>query len=142
MAFTQNINPTFPKQPVNSKIQITNATNLANVTIATPGASGSKLIGIIATSTDSSSRDVAVKITNGGTDFILGTKAVPANAGFAAGTPAVNLLDPAVIVGMPIDSDGNPFLYLMSGDTLTAATLVQLTAAKVINLTAIYSEFV
>lgn len=142
MAFTQNINPTFPKQPLNAKVQITNATNLANVTIVTSGASGSKLIGVIATSTDSSNRDIVLKVTNGGTDYFLGTKSVPANAGFATGTPAINLFDSTVIVGLPIDSDGNPFLYLISGDTLTAATLTQLTAAKVVNLTAIYSEFV
>lgn len=141
MAFTQNINPTYPKQPQNGKVQITNATNLANVTIATPAANGSKLVAILASSTDTSGRDVQVKVTNGGTDFILGTKTVAANSGNAAGTPAVNLLDPTVIVGIPVDSDGNPFLLLISGDTLTAAVLTQVTSGKVINLTAVYSDF-
>jgi hypothetical protein len=141
MAFTQNINPTFPKQPQNGHVQITNATNLANVTLYTGGASGTKIVAIIATSTDSAAHDTVIKITNGGTDYFLGTKSVPANAGFATGTPAVNLLDPAVIVGLPIDSDGNPYLYLISGDTLTAAVLVQMTSGKVINLTAIGGDF-
>lgn len=141
MAFTQNINPTFPKQPLNSKVQILNATNLANVTIATPGGSGSKLVALLASSTDTSSRDVAVKITNAATDYVLGTKSVPANSGTVAGTAAVNLLDPTVMVGLPVDSDGNPFLYLISGDTLTAAVLTQVTSGKAINLTAVYGDF-
>lgn len=141
MPFTQNINPTFPKQPQNSKVQITNGTNLANVTIVTPGANGSKVVGLLASSTDTSGRDIQVKVTNGGTDYILGTKTVAAGSGNAAGTPAVNLLDPTVIVGLPVDSDGNPFIFLGSSDTLTAATLVQLTSTKVVNLTAIYSDF-
>jgi hypothetical protein len=84
---------------------------------------------------------VQVKVTNGSTDYILGTKTVGAGAGNAAGTPAVNLLDPAVIVGLPIDSDGNPFLYLVSGDTLTAAVLTQVTSGKLINLQAVTADF-
>lgn len=141
MAFTQNINPTFPKQPQNGKIQILNATGTANVTVLTAGTSGSKLVGLWASSTDTSARDVQLKITNGGTDYILGTKTVAIGAGTVAGTPAVNLLDPTVIVGIPIDSDGNPYLFLNSGDTLTAAVVVTVTAAKTISIVAIYSDF-
>ena len=64
-----------------------------------------------------------------------------ANSGNVAGTSAVNLLDTTVIVGLPVDSDGNPFLYLGASDTLTAATLVQVTSGKVVNLQAIYADF-
>jgi hypothetical protein len=141
MAFTQNINPEFPKQPQNGKVQILNATNLANVTVYTAGGSGSKVVALLVSSTDTASRDVQIKVSNGGTDFLLGTKTVPANSGNVAGTPTVNLLDPTVTPGLPIDSDGNPFLYLISGDTLTAAVLTQVTTAKVINLIAVLADF-
>jgi hypothetical protein len=141
MAFTQNINPTFPKQPQGGKVQILNATGTANVTAYTAGTSGSKVVAIMASSTDTSGRDIAIKITNGGTDYVLGTKTVAANSGFVAGTPAVNLLDPTVIVGLPTDSDGNKFLYLISGDTLTANSLTTVTAAKAINIVVVTADF-
>jgi hypothetical protein len=140
MSFTQNINPTFPKQPQNAKVQISHATNLQDVTVVTPGANGSKLVGLIATNSDTNPYSVQVKVTNG-SDYLLGTITVPASAGNLAGTPAVNLLNPATIVGLPIDSDGNPFLFLISGDTLTVASLTQVTSGQTINVTAIYSDF-
>jgi len=141
MPFTQNINPTFPKQPQNGKIQILNGTGTANVTVYTAGASGTKVVAILVSSTDTSPRDVQIKVTNGGTDYVLGTKTIPANSGTAAGTAAVNLLDPNVIVGLPLDSDGNPFIYLISGDTLTAAALTTVTSAKAININAVVADF-
>lgn len=134
MAFTQNTNPTFPKQPSTNRVQILPADTTTSKTGYTAGASGSKIVSIIATSTDTVARDITVSITNGGTAYLLGTKTVPITSGFVAGTPAVSLLDSAVIVGMPFDSDGNEFLYLISGDTLTFASLVTVTAAKAITI--------
>src|SRR4051812_7179014 len=127
MAFTQNLNPTFPKQPLISRVQIVNADAQTQKTGYTAGTSGSKIVAILATSTDTSARDIQVSITNGGTSYPLGTKSVAITAGFVAGTPAVNLLDPTNMVGLPIDSDGNPFLYLISGDTLTFSALTTVT---------------
>lgn len=141
MAFTQNINPTFPKQPQNTKAQITNTVNLADVTVVTTGVNGSKLIGLIASNTDTNPYNIQVKITNSSVDYIIETKAVPASAGNTAGVPAVNMLDPTLIVGIPVDSDGNPFLFLGANDTLTVASLTQVTSGKVINLIAVYSDF-
>jgi hypothetical protein len=141
MSFTQNINPTFPKQPQNAKVQITNATNLAAVTVITPGANGSKLVGLIATNSDTNPYSVQVKVMAGTVLFLLGTFTVPASAGNLAGTPAVNLLNPSTIAGLVIDSDGNPFLFLGASDTLTIASLTQVTSGQVINVTATYLDF-
>lgn len=134
MAFSQNVNPTFPKQPQAARVQIVIGDAQAQKTAYTAGASGSKIVAIIATSTDTSARDIQLSITNGGTSYPLGTKTVAITSGFVAGVPAVNLLDAAVVVGMPYDSDGNEFLYLISGDTLTVSALTTVTTAKAITV--------
>lgn len=132
MAFTQNLNPTFPKQPQANRVTIVNADAQAQKTGYTAGASGSKIIAIIVTSTDTATCDIQTSITNGGTSYPLGTKTIAISAGTVAGTNAVNLLDPTNMVGLPIDSDGNPFVYLISGDTLTFESLVTVTSGKTI----------
>src|ERR1700676_5553355 len=99
MAFTQNKYPTFPLQPTNGRVQIVNADAQAQKTAYTAGANGSKIIGVIVASTDTSARDVTLYITNSGTSYPLGTKSATIAAGTATGTPAVNMLDTAVIVG-------------------------------------------
>lgn len=141
MPFTPHTVPTFPYQPQQSRIQILPADAQAQKTIATAGGNGSKLIGLNVSSTDTVARDVTLSLTNGGTSYPLATKTIPIGAGTVAGTPPVNLLDPAVIPGLPVDSDGNSFLFMVSGDTLTANALVTVTAAKAITLHATFSDF-
>lgn len=141
MAFTQNTKPTFPFQPQAFTVNIANADAQAQKVGYTAGANGSKIIAVIATSTDSAARDIQMSRTNGGTSYPLGTKNVAITAGTVTGTPAVNLLDPTVEVGLPIDSDGNPFLYLISGDTLTFSALTTVTTAKLISITVIAVDF-
>jgi hypothetical protein len=139
--FTPNATPVFPYQPQNLKVKILNATGTTLVTGYTAGANGSKITGIIATSTDTVARDIQVFITNGGTDYLLGTKNVAISSGNVNGTPSTNILDPAVIPGLPIDSDGNPFLYLISGDVLKFASLTTVTTALSVTLTTFAADF-
>ena len=141
MAFTQNAIPTFPFQPENGHVQILPANTTAQKTLFTAGANGSKIIGVIIGSTDTSARDVQLSIVNSATTYVLGTKTIAITAGFVAGTPSVNLLDPAVIVGMPVDNDGNPFLFLIFGDTLVVNCLTTVTTAKIIACHCIAENF-
>jgi hypothetical protein len=141
MAFTQNTVPTFPKQPQINRVQIAPADAQNQKTGYTAGANGSKIIGVIIASSDTSARDVQMSITNGGTSYPIMTKTVPLSAGFVAGTAAVNFLDPVLLVGMPVDNDGNPYLYLISGDTLTFSALTTVTAAKLITIHVIAADF-
>lgn len=136
MAFVQNTTPTMAKQPQNGKVQIANADGTTQKTVYTAGASGSKVTALLASSTDTANRDVQVSITNAGTSYPLGTKTVPLASGTTAAVPTVNLLDPASIIGLAMDSDGNPYIHLVSGDTLTVSALVAVTAAKLITVVA------
>lgn len=141
MAFTQNKYPTYPFQPQINRVQILPADASGYKTCYTAGTNGSKIVAVIATSIDGTARDVTLSITNGGTSYELGTKSVTIQAGTVTGTPAVNLLDTTVIIGLPTDSDGNPFLYLISGDTLQVKALTTVTAAKYISVHVIAADF-
>lgn len=136
MAFTQNTTGTFVKQPQNGKIQIANADGSNQKTVYTAGASGSKVIALMAVSTDTSNRDVQVSITNGGTSYPLGTVLVPAGSGNSSAVASVNLLTSVALSGLPLDSDGNACIHLVSGDTLTVSALTTVTSGKLITVSA------
>jgi hypothetical protein len=136
MAFTQNNLATLVRQPQNGKVQIANADGQSNKTVYTAGANGSKVSSLIAVSSDTSDRDVQICINNGGTNFPLGTVKVPLGAGNSSAVASVNLLDPAKLTGLAYDSDGNPFIHLISGDVLVVVAQTTVTAAKLITVTA------
>jgi tetrahydromethanopterin S-methyltransferase subunit D len=136
MAFTQNTTPTMVKQPQNGKVQILPADASNQKTVVTAGASGTKVTSLCAVSNDTAARDVQVSITNAGTSFPLGTVTVPAGAGFSGSVVAIDLMNQQNLPGLAIDSDGNPYINLISGDTLTVSSLTTVTAAKAITVTA------
>lgn len=129
MATTPNSIVT-PQTPKNGVVQILPADTTTQKTVFTAGSNGSKVTGLVLSSTDTSARDVAVSVTRSGTSYLLGTVTLPIGAGFSGAVPAVNGL---TFPGLPADSDGNPYLLLLSGDTLTVAALTTVTAAKVIS---------
>ena len=134
--------PIFPQKPNCGVVQIANADAQAQKTVYTGGANGSKIIALIAQSTDTSARDVQVSITIGGTSYPLGTVTVPIGAGNSGSVPSVNLINLTQIPGLPIDSDGNPLIFLASAsDTITVSALTTVTAAKLITVTAIAADF-
>jgi hypothetical protein len=136
MPFTQNSVATLVRQPQNGKVQIANAdaSNLKIVYTA-PG-SGSKVSSLIATSTDTSAHDVTIYISNGGINYPVGTISVPAGAGASSAANSVNLLDPTRLAGLAYDSDGNPFIHLVSGDTLGVTANTTVASGKLITVTA------
>jgi hypothetical protein len=134
--------PIFPYQPQTSRVQIANADAQNYKTIFTAGGNGSKVFALFAASSDTSARVLQVAITNSGTNYPLCTVNVPASSGTSSsGSTPVNLLSTATIPGIPIDSDGNPFLYLISGDTLTVSALTTVTSADAITVHAVAADF-
>lgn len=141
MAFTQNVNATFVKQPNNGLASISTGSGTGSVTVYTGGASGTKIIGLTATSCSTAANDVTWGITNGGTFYTLGTKSVAAAAGTSNSVVAVNFLD-ITVTPLPLDSDGNPYLFLKSSlDTLTIKAQNATIASGLIYVTAITGDF-
>jgi len=139
VAFTQNVFPTLAKQPRKGLGQILNATGTAAVTVVTAGASGSKVTNLVATSTDTSGQNIQVAIVRSATTYILATTAVPASSGTAAGTAPIDLL--AIIPNLPRDQDGQPYLFIESGDTLVVSSLATITSGKIISVHSDYADF-
>lgn len=111
----QNINPTFVKTPnVGAVVISTGTTGGGPVTVYTGGANGSKINSLIAVSLNTTSAfDCHFGISSGGTNYYLGTGSLAINAGLVSGTPPLNLLSNAN-APLPIDSDGNPYIFLPS----------------------------
>ena len=125
--------------PKHGLVQIANgdASNLK--TVVTAGASGSKVTGVIASSSDTSAKDVQIGVSRSSTFYPLATATIPITAGQVAGTPGIDLL--SYIPGLPVDNDGQRYLYLESGDTLDAKSLTTVTTAKLISLHSVHGDF-
>ena len=132
--------PVFTQTPSLSLAQILPADTTAAKTIVTAGANGSKVTGLSASSNDAA-RIVVLNLVRSAVSYILTTVTVAANSGTDGTTASVNLINTTILPSLPIDNDGQPYLLLKSGDTLTAAVTVAVTAAKTISIAAIGADF-
>lgn len=141
---TVTATPIFP-QAINVGVQtIVNADAQAQKTLFTAGTNGSKVESISISSSDTSARDVSIYLTRSATNYLLSTVSIPAGAGqpaAPAATPAVDILRSAQIPGLAYDPNGNHYLYLMSGDTLTISAPVTITSAKTVTAVASGGNF-
>jgi hypothetical protein len=123
------------------KAQITNASGTTPVSLITPGANGTKVISIVCSNSDTSAYNLTFSVLRSSIAYVLGTVAIAASAGNAAGTPPVSILNATNIPGIPQDSDGNPYLFLESTDTLQMANGSTISAGKVISCHTVAADF-
>jgi hypothetical protein len=118
-------------------VQFLQGTDVAGTykTLYTAGANGSKCFGMVETNNDASATHVVtVQVFNatvgyGGTAIITAS-----NDGYVNTAPPKAMMTPAVWPGLPIDSNGNPFIYLVSGDTLQATFATAITSMDWVNI--------
>lgn len=112
-------------------------------TLATGGANGTKITGLWASNADSTAHLLTVGINrNAGPNQPFAATTLPISAGIANGVPPVNLLSASVWPGLPVDSDGNPYLLLQStADLLVATYTLAFVAAGLINLGTVRGDF-
>jgi hypothetical protein len=134
--------PVFPQTPKNGKLSVVSATSTSMTTVYTGGTNGSKVFGMIAVSSDTIAHDVQIAISRSGTNYILGTVNVPIGAGNTGTVPSVNLFNNVQLVGLPIDSDNNPFVFLLDATDLLAVSMVtQVSSGKAVSVTALATDF-
>lgn len=140
----QNVNPTFVKTPNVQVTQITTGAGIAGgfVTIYTGGVNGSKVVGCTIAANTSATQDVRIAVVSSGSvTGYINTVSVPTTAGFASANIPVNGLSNI----LPVDSDGNPFVFLASSATLlqaqTTTNSSQWTAANFISFTVSAGDF-
>jgi hypothetical protein len=111
-------------------------------TLYTGGANGSKCIAIWENNNDGSAAHlVTIEVVNSAVKYGGVAITTASNQGYVSGTPSVNFFNQAVWPGLPVDSDGNPFIFLANGDTLQATFATALTTSDKINLVAVCSDF-
>lgn len=134
--------PVFPQTPSVGPVQIVNADAQNQKTVYTAGANGSKVVAVMATSTDTSARDLQLSVTRSGTSYPIGTVTCASGAGNSGTVPSTDLIpNLSQMPGLPIDSDGNSYIFLKSGDTLTVSALTSVTNTKTITVVAVGADF-
>jgi hypothetical protein len=124
--------PIYP-QTINTPVaQILPADTTTLKTLYTGGANGSRLEHLSCTSTDTAARDLAFYLTVSGVDYLLATLNVPINAGNTNAIYPVDIFTHPAFSWLPIDANGNRYMYIASGAVLKVKALVTITAAKAI----------
>lgn len=134
----------FLQTPKAANVQFLAGTDSAGTykTLYTGATNGSKISGLWMTTSDGTATHLVTCQYKSGAVFFGGVSVVTVlSAGFAAGVPAINMMAPANWPGLPTDADGNPYLYLNSADTFQCTFATALTAATVVNLTAVAADF-
>lgn len=114
-------------------------------TLISGGTNGTKVTAInVATDDGSATHVLTLVIERGGTNYVLGAYTIPVSSGTSGAIASVDLLrgGPAnLIQGLALDNDGNPYIYLQSGDNLKMTFATALTSAKRIDVITTAGDF-
>ena len=121
---------------------VTLGSNTNAATIFTASASGSRIYSLVANTDDTVAVNVFLFIYSGSSVRPLGIVNVPASSGNLANTLAVDMLDPTVLKGMPIDNTGKRYIELGANEVLKCGALANLTSAKTCYVTAQGADYV
>ena len=135
------VSPQTPNRGIVQFLQGTDAP-LTFKTIYTAGANGSRCYGMTSNNSDGSvGHSLITTVTNGGINYGGAAITTTTNAGLVAANPPQAMLTPAVWPGLAVDTYGNPYIQLISGDTLRAEYATALTAAAAINIIVTCNDF-
>ena len=125
--------------PNEGKLQFTSSSTPGTfVTAYTAGSNGTKVSGIFVNNTDSTATHVVQCAIFNATVEYSGWSVTTTSP--AAGAQ-INLAFFTTWLGLPVDSDQNPFLYLVNGDTIQCTYATAVTAGKAVNIEIIASDF-
>jgi hypothetical protein len=128
--------------PNNGKQNFIQGTDAAGTykTIYTAGTNGSKCNGISVANDDASATHVITfEVVNGANTYHYSTFTTSSPASGSYST--ANALSSTNWAGLPVDSDGNPYLQLVNGDVLKATFATALTASDEIDVFAPCADF-
>ncbi len=134
----------FVQTPKITPITIVNGTGTGTVTAFTAGSNGAKVVAVLANSNDTVARIVTLSLTRSATAYTIGSYSVPAVSGTDGVTAGVDLLNggPATLIpGLPVDNDGQKYIFMESGDTLTVAATTTITSGKTITFITVAGNF-
>ena len=130
--------------PTEGRVQFLQGTDSAGTykTLYTASANGTRCNGIWITNNDPSATHlVTCQIVNTAVKYGGAAITTVVSAGFTNANPAQNLISPVVWTGLPNDSANNPYVQMVSGDTLQCTFATALTASDLINIVADCADF-
>ena len=134
--------PVMVQTPETASATWTNADSAdTKKTVATAGTNGAKITAIVATSSDTSDRVAQLWITRSAVSYLLASVNIPDLSGFNGTDVTVDLKNSTSLPGLPVDNDGQTYLFLESGDTLQVSFTTQVTAAKTVYVTTFFANF-
>jgi hypothetical protein len=144
MAATTPNSLVTPQTPSRGVVRFLQGTDSAGTlkTIYTAGANGSRCYGLFMTNSDNSTTHlVNVYLTNAG--FSVNGPAVTTvlAAGVAAGVAPQPLMTSTVWPALPVDQYNNPYVQMVSGDTLQATFATVLSTSAQITMYAVCNDF-
>jgi hypothetical protein len=96
----------------------------------TAGADDSNVKAILATTNDTTTINLAIYLTRGAVDYLIGTVNVPVASGTNGSAGTVDLLSASAFPGLPLDNVGKRYIPMKTGDTLKIGAIATMTAAK------------
>lgn len=133
-----------PQTPNRGIVQFLQGTDNAGTykTLYTAGANGSRCYGLQINNTDNTTAHlVTVQIVNTAVKYGGVAVTTTTSAGFANGTPPQSLMLSSVWAGLPVDQYGNPYVQLISGDTIQATFATALSTGALINAYVVCNDF-
>lgn len=138
MAFTAT--PVYAQSLYQNVQTLTNADGQTVKAVTVSQTNSLRIYSIIVSSSDTAARDIILYLTISATNYPLIQVSIPITAGQVNTTPPINLLKggvtPGSFPGLCIDSNGNPYIDLPTGSTLSVNAPVTVTTAKQINIIA------
>ena len=143
MVFTQNGQGTFVRQPRVSVQNFIQGVDVAATykTVVTAGPNGSKVVAVIVCSQDTANAHVmSLAINRSATRYPLGSANCAISAGTNGFTPPMDIIQSGPLP-LPVDNDGQKYLFLESGDTLDCTFASNLNTSQNLYVTAIFGDF-
>jgi hypothetical protein len=126
--------------PQTPTLGVITSSGSGNVTIYTGGSNGSLCTGMWGTNASGATTySMQIFVTRSATNYLQTTISLPLNSGNTTSVPTVNMFNSTNWPGLPLDNFGNAYLYLKSGDTLTATPTAS--AGTNVQITAVCSDF-
>jgi hypothetical protein len=139
MAKSTNLNFTQEIEVVGKRLTSSDTTSY--VTLYTSATNDSVVKSITVTTTDTSAVNLKIAISDGTTDFLLGTVRVALASGTDGAAASVDILGSSLLPGLPRDLNNRTILPLKNGFILKVGCLATMTAAKQTDILAVVEEY-
>ena len=132
----------FVQTPQTSPVSFTNGDGLTKKTLITGGANGTKVVAINAATTDTAAKVLQLYLTVSAVDYLISSVSIPASSGLDGTNAAVNMLTATMIPSLPVDNDGQRYVFLKdTTQSVRAAVTSTTTSGKQLDVIAIAGDF-